>query len=452
MFGDRFGRRGGLASLLVVCGLVASCGGVGSDESGGGDGEAVRITTMGFGLPDEHATARVDAFRSANPDIEVRVNEGAFDEQQFLSAVAADDSPDMVYLDRNRIGSLAARGAIEPIDDCLAREKVDLGQYRDQAVRQVKLDDRTYGLPEFHMVRVMIVNNAVVQEAGLQPREVSTADWSRLPSLTTQLARLQGSKLERIGFDPKVPDFLPMWVQANGGELVSDDGRTARLDSAEVLDAVRTTVALVQQQGGWAEFKAFKDSFDFFGANNQYVTGQLAAMPMEAWYLNTLAANSPNADVTVAPFQDRDGEPISYATGQAWAIPKGSPNPEQACKFIATMTSTDTWITAAQARKDALAKDGKKYSGTYTANKRADEKIFDEIYDAGDDKLIDAGVQVALSLQDNALTLPGGPASFELVTAYTSAINRVLNGQQSVEDAMAQAQREATEAIDKASK
>ena len=232
----------------------------------------------------------------------------------------------------------------------------------------------------------------------------------------------------------------------------SDDGTTAKLDSPEVIDAVRATVALVQQQGGWAEFKAFKDSFDFFGANNQYVTGQLAAMPMEAWYLNTLAANSPGVDITVAPFVDRDGDPISYATGQAWAIPKGSPNPEQACRFIASMTATDTWITAAEARKAALAKDGKKYSGTYTANKLADERIFDEIYDAGDDKIVDAGVQVALSVQDSALTLPGGPASYELVTAYTSAINRVLNGQQSVEDAMAQAQQEATEAIDKARK
>jgi multiple sugar transport system substrate-binding protein len=446
MFGDRLGR---LACVGLTCLLAAACGGVGADEPAG---DTVRITTMGFGLPDEHATARVDAFRAANEGIEVRVNEGGFDEQQFLSAVAADDAPDVVYVDRNRIGSLAARGAIEPIDDCLSREQVDLDRYREQAVRQVRLDDRVYGLPEFHMVRVMIINNAVVREAGLQPQDVTTSDWSTLPTLTTRLARVQGAELERIGFDPKVPDFLPMWVRANGGELVSDDGRTAHLDSPEVVEAVRTTVALVQQQGGWAEFKAFKDSFDFFGANNQYVTGQLAAMPMEAWYLNTLAANSPQADVTVAPFLDRDGEPISYATGQAWAIPKGSPNPEQACRFITTMTATDTWITAAQARKAALAKEGKRYSGTYTANVDADQRIFDEIYDADDEPLVDAGVRVALSVQDSALTLPGGPASYELVTAYTSAINRILNGQQGLEDAMAQAQREATEAIDKAGK
>jgi multiple sugar transport system substrate-binding protein len=432
--------------------VLAACGGVGDDAGDDQDGGPVQITTMGFGLPDEHATARVDAFRQANADVEVRVNEGGFDEQQFLSAVASGDAPDVVYVDRNRIGSLAARGAIEPIDDCVDREKVDLGQYREQAMRQVQLDGKTYGLPEFHMVRVMIINNSVVRAAGLQPQDVVATDWGRLPALATQLTQFDGAALKRIGFDPKVPDFLPMWVAANGGELVSDDGKTPRLDSPEVLDAVRTTVQLVQQQGGWAEFKALKDSFDFFGAENQYATGQLAAMPMEAWYLNTLAANSPEVDVTVAPFTSRDGEPISYATGQAWAIPKGSPHPEQACRFMATMTASDTWVTAAKARRDALAKEGKVYSGTYTGNKPADERIFDEVYTARDDKLIDAGVQTALAVQDSAFSLPASPASFELVTAYTAAVNRVLNGQQSVEDAMAQAQREAVEAIDKAGK
>lgn len=449
--------RTGYRAVAAACGLVllaTACGGVGGDDGGTGGGAEgpSRITTMGFGLPDEHATARVDAYRAAHPEVDVRVNEGGFDEQQFLSAVAAGDSPDVLYVDRNRIGSLAARGAIEPIDDCLSKQEVDLGQYRDMAVRQLRVEDKMYGLPEFSMVRLMIINNTVVREAGLTPEDVATADWARLPQVTQQLTRLDGGKLQRIGFDPKIPDFLPMWVAANGGELVSEDGLTPKIDSPEVLEATRLGVDLIQQQGGFAEFKAFKDSFDFFGANNQYVTGQLAAMPMEAWYLNTLAANSPEVDVTVAPFTDRDGEPISYATGQAWAIPKGSPNPERACEFMVEMTKTDTWITAAKARRDALAKDGKKYSGTYTGNKQADERIFDEVYTAGDDPLVDAGVQAALSVQDTAFSLPGGPASYELVDAYQSAVNRVLNGQQSLEEALAQAQQEATEAIEQARK
>ena len=438
------------ASALACVALLAatSCGGVGSDEPAKGKSQ---VTTMGFGLPDEHATARVEAFRSANPDIETRINEGAFDEQQFLSAVASNQPPDAVYLDRNKLGSFAARGAIEPIDDCISKEKVNLGDYRESAVKQVQYQGKTFGLPEFNGVRVLIINNAVVTEAGLQPKDVSVTDWSKLPSLTGQLVKLDGGKLSRIGFDPKVPDFLPMWVKANGAELVGSDGMP-KLDDPKIVETVKATTDLVNQQGGWAQFKAFRDSWDFFGAKNEYVTGQLGAMPMENWYINTLAANSPDADITVAPFTDQQGKPLSYASGQAWAIPKGSKNRDAACKFIATMTKTDTWITAAKARRDALTKQNKPYSGTFTANKKADEKIFDEVYNAKDNKIINDGVEVAKSVQDIAYSLPANPAGSELVTAYTGAVNRVLNGQQTPEEALAQAQREAKAAAEAAGK
>src|SRR3712207_5340813 len=108
---------------------------------------------MGFGLPDEQATPRIDAFGSANEDVDVHVNEGQFDDQQFLSAVASDDAPDLVYMEREKLGSYAARGAVRPVDDCIAKRHVDLDQYRPTALEQVTYDGKVYGLPEFSQVR-----------------------------------------------------------------------------------------------------------------------------------------------------------------------------------------------------------------------------------------------------------------------------------------------------------
>lgn len=426
----------GSVALLAVSG----CGGLGDRANDAPNA----LVTMGFGLPDEHATARVEVFRRANPDIDVRINEGAFDEQQFLSAVAAGDPPDLVYAERRKLGGYAARGAIQPLDDCLAEHGVDLGQFRDAALRQVTHDDRVYGLPEFSSVRLMIVNNPAVREAGLDPAAVSTADWSALPALTDRLARLDGGRLQRIGFDPKMPEFLPLWAKANGADLV---GPGARLDDPRVVEAVRVTTDLVDRQGGWASFKAFRDTFDQFGANNQYVTGQLAAMPMDSWYLNTLAANSPDVDVTVVPFTDRDGDPLTDSNGSAWAIPEGARHPDTACRFITTMTAPDTWVTAAEARRDALAREGRPYGGTFTANRVADERIFREVFDPKGNRVLEQGVPTVLALQETAFALPPSPAASELVRAWEGAANRVLNGQQTPEEAMAQAQREAERAL-----
>ncbi|MEV8443888.1 extracellular solute-binding protein [Actinosynnema sp. NPDC051121] len=424
------------AALAAVV-LVAGCGGLGADTSDA-------LVTMGFGLPDEHATARVALFRAANPDVDLRINEGAFDEQQFLSAVAAGEPPDLVYAERRKLGGYAARGAVQSLDACVREHGVDLGRFREAALRQVTYEGVVYGLPEFSSVRLMIVNNPVVRAAGLDPAALSTSDWAGMGALADRLAEVGDGRVERIGFDPKVPEFLPLWAKANGAELIGPD---ARLDDPRVVEAVRHTTDLVARQGGWASFKAFRDTFDQFGANNQYVTGQLAAMPMDSWYVNTLATNSPTADVTITPFTDRHGQVLTESGGQAWAIPKGARHPDLACRFLVTMTDTQTWVTAAIARRDALAKAGRPYGGTFTADREADERIFREVFDPKGNPILEKGVPVVLSLQDKAFALPPSPAASELVRAWEGAVNRVLVGQQDPTAAMAQAQREAERAL-----
>jgi multiple sugar transport system substrate-binding protein len=84
-----------------------------------GSGTGGALTTLGFGLVDEIASSRVDVFRTKHPDVDLRINEGAFDAQQFLSAVASGRSPDLVYLDRELIGSYAHRGALQPLTSCV---------------------------------------------------------------------------------------------------------------------------------------------------------------------------------------------------------------------------------------------------------------------------------------------------------------------------------------------
>ncbi|MBW4718579.1 ABC transporter substrate-binding protein [Saccharothrix obliqua] len=430
-----------LVVVAVVLLVVTGCGGLGAEPA------ANALVTMGFGQPDEHATARVAVFRAANPDVDVRINEGAFDEQQFLSAVAAGDPPDLVYAERRKLGSYAARGAVLSLADCVREHHVDLGQFRAAALRQVTHRGEVHGLPDFSVVRLLIVNNPVVRAAGLDPAALSTTDWTALAEATDRLAVLDGNRPRRIGFDPKVPEYLPLWAKANGVDLVRGD--EVHLDDPAVVEAVRFTTDLVRRQGGWASFKAFRDTFDQFGADNAYVTGRLAAMPMDSWYLNTLAANSPDVDVTVAPFTDRAGTPITESSGQAWAIPKGARHPDLACRFLTTMTNADTWVLAATARRDALARAGKPYGGTFTANRVADERIFREVFAPGGNRVLARAVPQVLALQDKAFVVEPSPAASELVRAWEGGVNRVLTGRQPPDEAMAQAQREAERALDR---
>ncbi len=439
------------ATAMVMAGALAACGGVGRGGGGGtAGGGASSLTTMGFGLPDEIATVRVDAFRKAHPDVKPTINQGQFDEQAFLSAVAAGNPPDVVYMARDRLGSYAARGAIQPLDDCVAKEHIATGDFYPAAQQQVKYGGKWYGIPEFSTSIVLLVNNKAARDAGVDPKTIDTSDWNGLARLATKMNKISGGRIERFGFYPKLPEFLPLWAKANGADILSADGRTARLDDPKVVEAMDYAARLVRSQGGWTKLKAFTDTFDYFGADNPFTKNQIGMMLTEQFLVSAMAGTSPDADITVLPFKGRHGEVVNNVNGNAWVVPKGARNAGAACAWMKTMTAADTWIAAAQARADKRAKEGKVNIGTYTGNARADDVIFSQIVKPGGHPAYDEAVAVIRAVQKAGFVVPQSGAAAEFTKAWQDAGTRVLQGTQNAGDALRQAQGEARRALDEA--
>jgi multiple sugar transport system substrate-binding protein len=449
-------RAGVVTSVVAATALLAACGGVGGGDpssSGSGSGSFSKgkatgaLRTSGFGLGDEIASTRVDRFKAANPKVKLAVNEGGFDAQQFLSAVASGNPPDAVYMDREILGTYAGRGALQDLGRCIDATGIRLGDFRKPALDQLTLGGKVYGIPEFYNVRVLMLDRSLLEKAHLTPDDVSTTDWDALTAVAQKLTATSGGKPTTIGFDSKLPEFLPLWAKANGAQLVSPDGRRAQLDDPKVVEALRYAVSLSNVAGDYSKVKAFKDSWDFFGAENEFATDQLAAMPMEDWYFGVLAdaAKDGKLPVVAKPFTDRQGQPVTMATGNAWAIPKGAKNPQAACTFIKEMTEKAAWIAAAKA---AAAKPG--YTGTDTGNEAADQVIFSDIYKPQGDPSVDEAVQVALGVQDDAFSTPATPAASEVKDAWMKAASDAVAGKADPAQALAAAQKTAQAALDRA--
>ena len=408
------------------------------------------LDIMGFGLGDEIATVRVDQVRATYPNLELNFTEGALDEQQFLTSVASGDPPDLVYLGRDVLSTYAVRGALMPLTECIDTRGIDMSQYRQTAVDQVTVNGEVYGIPEFYNSIMLFINNAALAEAGLSPEDVDTSDWESIRALNDALTRVEDGNVTRIGFDPKLPEFLPLWAMANGASLLSDDGRTAQLNDPRVVEALEFATSLHDAAGGRQPFIAFRDTWDFFGSENQMVADQLGVFPMEQWYMNVLAGSSPDVDITFAPFLDREGNPINFVTGSAWAIPVGSSNPEAACAFMQAITAPEAWVAAAQERADLRTESGAINTGVYTGNSVADEQIFGEVVQPIDVPAFAGGVDTILDVQENGFAVAANPAGSEFRQAWVDAVNRVLNGEQTAQEALDQAQVEAQAALDEA--
>ena len=409
------------------------------------------LNIYGLGGRDDVAQGRLDIANAVIRGLGHTVNNpvAGFNNQAFLARLAARDIPDLVHMGRGDIGTYAARGALLPLGNCFSREGIDRNTYRKAALAEVTYKGQLYGAPEFTNQITIIVNNDAAAKAGVNVADIQTTNWKRLKAANKKLLRTDGNRVTRIGFDPKIPEFFPLWVKWFGKDMISKDGLRAQLNSREAVAALAYTVGLINDHGGWNRFKAFRDTWDFFGRNNQVAADQVGAWPMESFYYNVLAEGN-KVNITAKFFTNRKGGPITMLSGNAWAIPKGSKNPGLACKYIKAMQADASWLKVAKDRFDLRKRQGRAFTGLYTAKTTADVKIYEDIYQPMGNKDFDDAVSLLVRAPRYAFAVPLSPASTEFKQAWTDAINRVLEGRQTPRQALDQAQREAQAAIDRA--
>ncbi|GAB2678725.1 extracellular solute-binding protein [Kribbella swartbergensis] len=445
--------------VVLAAGTLAltACAGVGNNEDSGGSDQSSADSTpsgtlnvMGFSGEDEVAQSRITAFKTAYPTVTVKNNKGDFDAQQFLTAVSSGNPPDVVYMARNLVGTYAAKGAIQPLDDCIKNNDIDTGQYREAAMNEVKLKDKTYGIPEFYTVSTNLISAKALKSAGVPVSDIQTADWDKLEQTVKKLYVAKAGRPARIGYDPKMPDFFPLWAMANGAELVKPGGEP-NLNDPKAVEALEYTIKLINAQGGWSNFKTFRDTFDLFGEKNQFTKDQLAAFPIENWYVNVLRdSRKQGLELASTMFTNRQGEPISTIGGSAWVVPKGAKNMDAACKWAKTLTSLETWHKAAEARMQTVAKDKSFFTGLFTGNKKADEEIKAKYLKPSGDAGFDQAINNYYDVLDKAKALNPSPAGAEIEAAWKNAVGKALGGSATPQAALDQAQAEAKTAFDKA--
>lgn len=434
------------AVVAVVAGTAAGAHrGVGSTSAGG------TLNIMGFGTNgDDVAKNRTAIAEKAVAPVKVNLPNGGFNEQQFLTDLASKQVPDLVYWDRSYVGTYAAKGALMPLTSCIKSQHIDLSQYRQAALGPVTYKGVVYGIPEFFDVRTIIVDTNVADQSGVTGKMLNTQNLNTLKAAALKMYKHNGGQVTRIGFDPKLPEFFPLWAKIFGVDILSKNGLVPHLNDPRAIAALTYANSLIQAQGGYNAFLAFRNTWDFFGGDNQVSKNQVGAWPMEEWYYNVLASVSPTVHVAAIPVRNHIGGIINYSTGSAWSIPKGAANPAAACKWMKAMTATKTWVTVANIRKATYAKNHQYWTGLFTANSKADAIINKPT--SGEPKQWASILNTVEHAEKYSFAIPASPASAEFTTAWMNAVNRVLQGQQTPKQALDQAQKEAVAAIKAATK
>ncbi|MBX9243865.1 ABC transporter substrate-binding protein [Actinotalea ferrariae] len=314
------------AFSLMAC-SSASPGSSSGDDGDRGDGGPEAVTFWGSWSGDQidQLDAQAAAFNEAQDEYEVTYVAQELVEEKLLTGLASGQVPDVVLWDRYQTSLYVPRGALAPIDDLIERDGVDVGQFYEQAMGEMVVDDQTYGLPLLVDNRSLFFNPTVLEEAGLEP----PTTWDELRTVAAQVTQREGGSLSRAGFSLGDPGLFNMWLRQAGGSMFSEDGTTTAFNSPEGLEVLEFWQSILDD--GTFEL-GFGEGVDAFAE------GDLVMKYDGPWALSGLDAAEVEYGI-VEPVAGPDGDKAAGMGGFGLVIPEGAPNPEGAWEFIKWWTT-----------------------------------------------------------------------------------------------------------------
>jgi multiple sugar transport system substrate-binding protein len=260
---------------------------------------------------------------------------------KFATSIAGGTPPDVVAIDliylpafskAGQMTELTAQAKALPFFDKLSPSHVRLATY----------EGKLYAVPFSAEASVLVYNKDLFKRAGLDPQH-PPANFAEIEQ--------DAQKITSVGGDTKgfyfsgscagcnVFTMLPL-IWASGGDILSEDGKTATLDN----NAVRSALSLYRRmwqagfipQGGQGD-----NGTNFFTG---FATGKVGMAGLGAFAIGLLKEKYPNINFDVAPLPGQNGGSASFAGGDSIGIPKGSKKVKEAWEFIQWCLQDDTQI------------------------------------------------------------------------------------------------------------
>ena len=224
-------------AALTMAGMIAGCGSspaasdepdqssvpaAEQEEQAAESGEAVELTMWGGWTGDQIAQLeeQLEGFNSSQDKIHITYMSQDTMEQKLLTAIASNEVPDIVLWDRFNTSVYAPKGALMPLDEYVERDGIDLSQFYEPAVDELRSGDVLYGIPLTVDTRVIFYNKDLLEEAGVDPASIT--DWNSLEEAAVKLTKWDGSTLVQAGFSLKDAGLFNNWIAQAGGQMIDD--------------------------------------------------------------------------------------------------------------------------------------------------------------------------------------------------------------------------------------
>jgi multiple sugar transport system substrate-binding protein len=355
-------RRKLVAALLPLAFVMSACGDDGGDAAQAGG--TVRYWLWDSNqLPAYQACA--DAFQAENKNVKIKIEQFGWADywDKLTTDLVAGTAPDVFTNHLNFYPTFAAKNQLLPIDDFVAKDKVDLKAYAPGlADLWVSQEGKRYGLPKDFDTVAIFYNKKLVADAGVTPEQLNTLTWNPTDGGTYEkvIAHLtvdkNGKRGDEPGFDKSKVAVYGLGLDENNGAGVGQNmwsmyplstgwqytdknpwGTKFQYDDKRFQDSIGWFRGLISK--GYMPSLAIARSGT--SVNDAFGAGKYALSTNGSWMINTYFGYD-GVEVGVAPTPTGpSGKRASIFNGLADSIYAGTKNKDAAWAWVKFLASAD---------------------------------------------------------------------------------------------------------------
>jgi multiple sugar transport system substrate-binding protein len=382
--------------------------------------EGATITFSGWGDETEQQIYRdsITRFQSVCPGVTVNYEPIPADFQTKLkAAMAGGTAPDVFYVDDQLMTAFAPSGQLLALDPYLQEAGASTDQFIPALMTIFTYEGQTYALPKDWGTLGLVYLPDAFTQAGI---DEPTEDWTWEDLRTAAQAISENTDYAGFCQNADWARFAPFAFSA-GGSYTSDDFTTATLDTPEVREMAEM-LREMKEEGSLVEAGDVGA-----GWCGEAIGKELVGMTLEGgWMVNFMRQDYPdvNWNATLIPQGPVTRADVIFTNGIGVNAATAYPNAAAALTIFVTGTENQAEIVQT----------GFAYS---THPEQAD------LVQNPQDMAISQG-----GLLDDSRVAYWGPNTGRINDAVSQALARIYLGDQSVEEAFAQAQQEIQQALD----
>jgi multiple sugar transport system substrate-binding protein len=408
----------GLLGATAAVALMVGCAGTPSDSASGG---SVKLEFAQWWEPELPAGALrdlMDQFESENPGITVDLLSGPYasTKEQVFAGAAAGTMSDVVGLDGAWVSDFAKQGALADLTKLMADQKYD----DSQLASQIKIDGSTYMIPVVNFVYPLFTNDDLLAQAGITAPPTNRSEFEAAADALTGLGNNVSGWVLPLALDAPngIQNDVMSWVWSSGGSMLKDGKPdVTNKDVKSAVDYIKGLYDKGDIAPGALTMKE-QDKVE------EFTNGRVGMMIDSLAHINLIRESNPDLNFSVSAIPAVDGytgdRGIPYAS---WGIGVSdtSKHPAEAFKLVQFLMSKDV-----NSKLSTLANafpGNTESTPDFSKSDPLFQKAFD-IYKSG--------------YPANEFT--GLPVAEQLMRDFDEQFQQALTGDQSVSDALKNAQ------------